>query len=200
MTLVVVPFHDGKSRLSSRRHVRHKLGLAMLADVLAACVALGETVLVTSDADAAAEAAELRADHVEDPGGGQSAAVTAALSGRAAEPVLVVNADVPAVTPGDLRSLLAATPSSGVALVEAADGTTNALSLPAPHVFAPLYGPGSGERFLRHARSLGLPAVSVPVPSIRDDVDTRADLERLEARLGPRTQAALVALERELVS
>jgi hypothetical protein len=34
----------------------------------------------------------------------------------------------------------------------------------------------------------------VELPNLADDVDTVADLERLESRLGPRTAAALEAL------
>jgi 2-phospho-L-lactate guanylyltransferase len=200
MTLVVVPFHEGKSRLSQQRHVRRRLGLAMLGDVLAACVAIGRTIVVTDDPEAAREASERGADLARDPGDGQGAAVAAALAEVIEpEPVLVVNADVPCAVPHDLRSLLAATPLGGIALVEALDGTTNALSLPSREVFAPLYGAGSGERFLAHARGLGLEAVSVAIPNLRDDVDTIGDLDRLQLRLGPRTQAVLSELERELV-
>jgi 2-phospho-L-lactate guanylyltransferase len=198
MTLVVVPFREGKSRLSPQRHVRRKLALAMLADVLAACTAVGRTVLVTDDTEVARDAAEHGIELARDPGDGQGAAVAAALANREPEATLVLNADVPCAVPHDLRSLLAATPLGGLALVEALDGTTNALSLPAPSLFAPLYGPGSAERFLAHARSLGLEAVSVAVPNLRDDVDTYGDLDRLQLRAGPRTQAALVELEQEL--
>jgi 2-phospho-L-lactate guanylyltransferase len=198
MTVVVVPFREGKSRLSPVRHVRRSLSLAMLGDVLAACAQVGDVVVVTGDEDAAALAAELGAETVGDPGGGQGAAVAAALAGRSPGAALVVNADVPCVVPHDLRSLLAATPLSGVALVEARDGTTNALSLPAPVAFAPLYGPGSAARFLQHARTLGLEALSVVIPNIAEDVDTLADLDRLQLRVGPRTQAALVELDSQV--
>ena len=60
---------------------------------------------------------------------------------------LVVNADLPCATPAAIARLAAA----GLALVEAEDGTTNALSLPDPSVFIPLYGPGSAARFRAHA-------------------------------------------------
>ncbi len=162
----------------------------MLADVLAAAVVVGRTLVVTADAAGAAVAGEAGAEPVVDPGDGQGAAVAAALELAADGQVLVVNADLPCVVPVDLRALLAAIPSHGLALVEALDGTTNALGLSAPEVFAPLYGPDSASRF----RALPVETVAVAVPNLAEDVDTLADLERLQLRCGPRTQAALAAL------
>jgi 2-phospho-L-lactate guanylyltransferase len=171
----------------------------MLHDVLSACTAVARTVVVTDDEEAARQAADRGVGLARDPGEGQGAAVAAALAELVEpEPVVVVNADVPCAVPRDLRTLLAATPLGGIALVEAIDGTTNALSLPAPQVFAPVYGVGSAERFLEHARSLALEAVSVSVPNLRDDVDTLADLYRLQLRVGPHTQAAMMELEQEI--
>jgi 2-phospho-L-lactate guanylyltransferase len=171
----------------------------MFCDVLAACLSVSETRVVTSDDGAAAAAAEAGAEVVVDPGGGQGAAVRAGLEGVAPGAILVVNADVPCVVPHDLRSLLVATPAGAVALVEALDGTTNALSLPSAGAFAPLYGPSSADRFRAHAASLGVEAVSVAVPNLAEDVDTMEDLTRLQLRAGPRTQACLAELEGSLV-
>jgi 2-phospho-L-lactate guanylyltransferase len=196
VTTVVVPFAGpaGKSRLELPGRARRALALAMLGDVLAACVAVGRTRVVTSDAGGAVVARELGAEHVADPGGGQGAAVEAALGGIEPGGILVVNADVPCVVPHDLRSLLAATPAGGIALVEALDGTTNALSLPASSAFAPLYGAGSAYRFRDHAAGLGLEVVSAAIPNLAEDVDTIDDLQRLHLRCGPRTQARLAEL------
>jgi 2-phospho-L-lactate/phosphoenolpyruvate guanylyltransferase len=197
---VVVPFAgaQGKTRLHESSRVRRTLSLAMLGDVLAACVAVGRTRVVTSDPGGAEAAREAGAEAVDDPGGGQGEAVLAGLAGLEPGPILVLNADVPCVVPQDLRSLLAATPAGGIALVEALDGTTNALGLSAPDVFAPLYGPDSAARFRERAVSLGLEAVPVALPNVSDDVDTMDDLARLQLRCGPRTQAALAELERSL--
>ena len=81
-----------------------------------------------------------------------------------------------------------------MALVEAADGTTNALALASPSLFAPLYGERSAERFLARAERLGVDAAVATIPNLVDDVDTLADLERLVDRLGAHTAAALEAL------
>ena len=201
MVTVVIPFAgaEGKTRLHSSSRVRRALAHAMLCDVLAACVPVGRTRVATPPDDCAAAARDAGAEAVADPGGGQGAAVQAGLEGVELGGTLVVNADLPCAVPHDLRSLLAATPAGCLALVEALDGTTNALSLPSPDAFAPLYGPSSSDRFREHAASLGLEAVSVALPNLADDVDTMDDLTRLQLRAGPRTQACLASLERSAV-
>lgn len=163
MPTVVVPFRgaNGKSRLALPDEERRSLALSMLQRVLAAGAEVGEVLLVTDDE----EARSLASRWVADPGGGQGAAVAAALA-EAEAPALVVNADLPRIEPDDLRALLAAIPPEGVAIVEAADGTTNAVGLATPELFEPLYGPGSADRF----RARG--AVAVDLPRLADDLDT----------------------------
>ncbi len=196
MTTVVIPFAgvEGKTRLHASSRLRRELSLAMLADVLAAARTVGDVRVVTSDSEGAALAREAGAGVLGDPGGGQGAAVQAALRGLDPGAILIVNADVPCVVPDDLRALLAATPAGGVALVEALDGTTNALSIPAPDAFAPLYGRDSAARFRAHAESLGLQPVTVAVPNLADDVDTLEDVQRVQLRLGSRSQACLASM------
>ncbi len=194
MGAIVVPFRgsNGKQRLTGLSKEAHaRLVRAMLTDVLSAATAVSRTIVVTADADGRRIAEEAGADVVEDPGGGQAAAVAAALGLLPTDSVLIVNADVPCVVPYDLRALLAATPLGGIALVASEDGRTNALSLPAPELFQPLYGPNSAKKFRRSAEELGVEAVAVAIPNLADDVDTRDDLERVALRAGPSTQAAL---------
>ena len=173
--VTVIPFRaGGKSRLP--RSLRRELALAMFGDVVEAALGVGAVRVVTDDVDAADAARALGAQVVADPGGGQGAAVEAGLVGLDG-PCLVVNADVPCVSPDALRRLAA----RGQALVAASDGTTNALSLPSPAWFAALYGPGSAERFAAH----GLLPVSIP--ELEHDVDTLDDLERVTVPLGRQT-------------
>lgn len=196
MTTVVIPFAgiDGKTRLHASNRVRHDVSLAMLGDVLAAARIVGDVRLVTSDDEGAALGCDAGAEVVDDPGGGQGAAVQAALDGLEPGAIVIANADLPCALPDDFRALLAATPAGGVALVEATDGTTNALSIPAPVAFAPLYGPASARRFLARACELGLQAVSAAIPNLAADVDTLQDLQRLQLRLGPRSQMSLASI------
>ena len=189
---VVIPHagQAGKTRLELDPSAREELSRAMLADVLAAAVAIGTTWVVTPDPAAGGTAREAGAEVVADPGGGQGAAVEAGLSQAGPGPVLVVNSDLPTLTAADLRALADAIPASGIALAAAHDGTTNALGLSDATLFAPLYGPGSAVRFLAHAMT----AVAVKRPGLRDDADSLADLARLAPRCGPRTRACLAKL------
>ena len=193
MPEIVVPFRgeSAKQRLNASDEIRSRLALAMLGDVLAACVATGRTFLVTDDAGARALADELGAELVDDPGGGQGQAVAAALERVGEGPVLVVNADVPCVVPHDLRTFVGAAELGALGLVEAEDGTTNALALPRASLFAPLYGARSADRFRDHARAEGVTAVAAAIPNLSDDIDTLEDLARVGFRAGPRTQAAI---------
>ena len=183
---VVIPFAGsrGKTRLELDAGAREELSLAMLAEVLAAAFDVGRVWIVTPDSGAATYAT--RATWIRDPGGGQGAAVEAGLRESGTKPVLVVNADLPTLTPEDLFALDEAIPENGIAIAPADDGTTNALGLSDASLFTPLYGEGSAARFRAHAESSGLTAVDVARPGLRDDVDTLADLERILPQLAPR--------------
>lgn len=197
MAQFVVPFRgeSAKQRLDASVDVRSTLALAMLGDVLTACVATGRTLLVTEDGEARSLAEELGAEVVYDPGGGQGAAVAAGLERAGEGTVVVLNADLPCVVPHDLRTLAGAAELGALGLVEAEDGTTNALALPRASLFAPLYGRRSADRFRAHAASEGVTAVAAAIPNLADDVDTLEDLARIGFRAGPRTQAAIGGIQ-----
>ena len=175
MLTIVVPYRgDAKRRLPAS--IRAAVAVAMLGDVVGAALEVGRVLVVTDDLAVVPSGAET----ILDPGGGLGAAVSAGLAhvdGHA----LVVNGDLPGATPAAIRRLAEA----GLALVEARDGTTNALSLPEP-VFAPLYGPGSAARFRAHA-----PFTTVAIPELEADIDSAADLDRFAPLYGPRTRALL---------
>jgi 2-phospho-L-lactate guanylyltransferase len=195
MTTVVVPFRssDPKRRLATlSERDRVRLAEAMLADVLAAAVAVGPVLVVSPQSIALPD----RATRVADPRRGQGAAVRAALDAATATglpaPYLVVNADLPCATTRDLLALVGAVPDGGLAFVAAADGTTNALALSDERLFQPVYGPGSAERFAALADSMRLDS-----PNLMDDLDAPGDLARLTGRVGEHTRRVLAALRLE---
>jgi 2-phospho-L-lactate/phosphoenolpyruvate guanylyltransferase len=192
MTTIVVPFRgsDPKQRLAVDDPARRALADAMLADVVAAADAVGRVLVVAPAGTKVPPHATL----VPDPRRGQGAAVEAGLAAASAAalpaPYLVVNADLPCAGPRDLLALAGAVSGDGLALVAAADGTTNALAFADASLFEPVYGPGSAERFA----ALG-PSTVLDAPNLIDDVDTLDDLARLKGRLGQHTRRVLAALD-----
>ena len=192
MATIVVPFRgsDPKQRLAVDDSARRALADAMLADVVAAAEAVGDVLVVAPAGTEVPPNATL----VPDPRRGQGAAVEAGLAAASAAalpaPYLVVNADLPCAGPRDLLALAGAVSGDGLALVAAADGTTNALAFADASLFEPVYGPGSAERFA----ALG-PSTVLDAPNLIDDVDTLDDLVRLEGRLGEHTRRVLASLD-----
>lgn len=166
-----------------------RLAEAMLRDVLDAATQVGRVFVVAP----AAPSLPRGVTHVADPRRGQGAAVEdaldAALAAGASAPLVVVNADVPCVTPRDLLTLIGSMPERGLAVAPAADGTTNAIAFAERELFAPVYGPGSAARFAALGESR-----TVDLENLADDVDTIADLERVADRLGAATRTVLAQL------
>ena len=160
----------------------------MLGDVVEAARGVGRVVVVTDDPSVVPASADVVARSRWGPRSCAVAAALAQVDGHA----LVVNADLPAATAASIRRLA----DAGLALVEARDGTTNALSLPDPSVFAPLYGPGSADRFRSHA-----PFATVSIPELEADVDCgrgsrapRAGSRASDARASRRSGVRIVLL------
>src|SRR6266516_5057200 len=115
---MVVPGRGDDAKRRLPEDFRAELAGAMLADVVAAADEVGPVIIAGSR--------------------GQGLAVEAALSDVREAPVLVVNADLPAVTPRDLLALMGSIPVDGIAVAAALDGTTNALGLAVRGLFKPL--------------------------------------------------------------
>ena len=162
----------GKSRLADvlDGDARADLVLFLLRRVVGACSEAGLDVCVVSpDAEVHAVARELGADVLDDGGLDLSGSVALALERHAgAIGVVVLAADLPHVTAGDVRELMAN--ARPLALVAAADGTTNAIAACPPTAFRPSYGPDSAAR---HG------GTQLRLAGIERDVDTPGDLETL---------------------
>ncbi len=191
--LPVKRFGAAKQRLgrSVPDELRARLARAMVADVLEALErtsALELTILVTGQEDLARVAPGKRTEVLEDgEDSGQSAAVVRG-SRRALtlgfERVLCVPGDCPALDPGELSALLAASSDGQLVIVPDRHGSgTNGLLLTPPDAIAPSFGPDSFERHRRAAAAAGLELRVERPASLLLDIDTGEDLHELRARL-----------------
>jgi 2-phospho-L-lactate guanylyltransferase len=203
---VVVPVKSGavgKSRLASfagphRSHLARAMALDTVSAALA-CARVAEVIAVTPDPDTGAQLSALGAVVVSDePGLGLNAALTyGAKLARDRRPgcaVAAMLADLPALRPDQLDVALEAAEAHPTAYVADAAGVGTTLYCARPDAeFSPRFGPGSREA---HRAAGAVELDLADIPSVRQDVDTEADL-RAAVRLGvgPRTQAALEPLE-----
>ena len=196
MTLALVPLRSpghGKTRLrgvlSTER--RAELAGAMLADVIAALRAaeLPRIVVAASGPTAAAAASALDVEVVLDPPSvdGLNTAIDAATHQLGPlEGLLVVAADLPRLTAGDVTAVL----DSDAEVVVAptlGGGTGGLLRRPGDRI-PTAYGAGSAEHHLALARQAGATSATVHTAGFAEDVDTEHDLAGLrEGALGSAT-------------
>jgi 2-phospho-L-lactate/phosphoenolpyruvate guanylyltransferase len=190
------PLPLAKSRLADAvdRTLRPYLALAFAQDTVAAalaCPGVRDVAVVTDDAAAAAELAALGARIVPDtPAAGLNAALAhgaeAVRAWRPAAPVAALNADLPALRPAELARVLArATVFPRAFLTDAAGIGTTLLSAVPGMELRPAFG---GHSRRRHLASRAAEILLDGVDSVRQDVDTGADLQAaLALGVGPRT-------------
>ncbi len=174
---------------------RGRLVLAMLTDTVTAAAAGGvaEVTVVTPDSEVAATAHELGAHVLADPAGGLNAALVAgAAAARATGPVdvLVLQADLPALRPSEVRRLLSVAPAQGRAVIRdhTGEGTAALLARAGTTALDPRFGPDSAVRHL----TSGAVEPAGSWPGLRLDVDTAADLSAaVELGVGRATAAVL---------
>jgi 2-phospho-L-lactate guanylyltransferase len=177
---VVVPVKrlaDAKSRLrGALPGVPHpELALALVLDTLAAaleCPVVAEVLVVTDDAEVGFRAGALGVRVVPDvPGTGLNPALRHGAALAVRHPVAALAGDLPALRSGELAEAL--TSARVRAFVSDAAGTgTTLLAAPRGVPLDPWFGAGSA---LAHARSGAVPLTGA-WPSLRQDVDTAADL------------------------
>jgi 2-phospho-L-lactate/phosphoenolpyruvate guanylyltransferase len=194
---VVVPVKPpavAKSRLAPLGDdARRELSGAFAADTvsaLTACPLVSTVLVVTDDAVLARDLEALRVhvipDGVSDDLNGNLELAAAELSRRhPGLSIAAVFADLPALRPEELEEALLAAPADAMAFVADASGLgTTTVIAPTLELFQPRFGPGSRRAHL----DAGAYEITAPVPGLRRDVDTPAELaEALRLGVGPRT-------------
>lgn len=95
--------------------------------------------------------------------------------------VVILPADLPTITAADIDALVRAGRQGGFAIASDAAGVgTNALCLASTHPFRFQFGPDSKRLHLQEAERTGLGAQVVRLPGLEFDVDSPADLDRLD--------------------
>lgn len=198
LVIPLKPLRLAKSRLAGAADdaLRPRLALAFAQDTVAAalaCHVVRDVVVVTDDPTATVELTALGARVVPDaPAGGLNAALAhGARAIRTVRPraaVAVLNADLPALRPGELaRVLEAADPFPRAFLADAAGiGTTLLTAGPGTELNPDFGGPSRH----RHLSSGAVEIALTGVDSVRRDVDTGDDL-LVAAALGLGTHTAL---------
>jgi 2-phospho-L-lactate guanylyltransferase len=97
--------------------------------------------------------------------------------------IVVLPADLPEITSADIDELVRAGRTAGCAIAPDAAGVgTNALYLATQALFQFQFGPDSRRLHLCEAQRLGLHPRVVHRPGLELDIDSPADLERLEGQ------------------
>ena len=203
----MIPVKDlprAKARLASAldERGRRELATALFRDVLGAaldCPGLDSVVVVTRDPEALQISSDAGAEGMDDPGDLNESldAVAQTLAQRGVDRLLVVHADLPLASTVDIETVAHA--SAEVALVASGDGGTNALACPAG-AFGFQYGPGSAQQHREAAWDADLETELLDLPGRALDIDTPADLERLQHAIvagrptGKHTLDTLIAL------
>jgi len=185
-----VPLRAGaaKSRLAGLldEDERRALVDAMLAhvlDVLAACPQVGRIFVVTE----AARALPAGMERLDDEGGGLNPALHAAVARSGARDILIVHADLPLLTSGEVTDLLTAAHETGCALAPDREGQgTNALALcgrppQGPDGFRFQFGAGSCAAHRIEAQRCGLAPAIIERPGLALDIDYPHDLRDARA-------------------
>ena len=176
-----------KERLAEllTEHERRSLSLVMLSDVLRALGAargVDRAFVVSPDQDILRDAERLGADPIAQPASlsGINEALKHALRVISLEEptvLLVLLADVPAVTPAEIESILAALPHDlGAVICPSRAEGTSALAIRPPDAMEFRFGVDSYAQHQREAAARGVPLETLRIDSLLNDVDEPEDL------------------------
>jgi 2-phospho-L-lactate guanylyltransferase len=183
-----------KSRLGAVLSLGQRLDLVrdMLAHVIGQC---RQAKLVSQIAVLSPERDQVPVDIpvLADSGDGLNAALgqaQASLQRLGVRELLVLPADLPGLSAADIDAVIAAGRTSGCALASDATGRgTNALFLRLPTDFDYRFGIDSLAAHRQAAAQQGLQAQVLTLPGLALDVDTPADLFKLDERIWQRQPA-----------
>jgi 2-phospho-L-lactate/phosphoenolpyruvate guanylyltransferase len=175
-----------KTRLAAVLSPQARLELArsMLAAVLTAALhakSIRQVLVISPERDGLPSGIPVLADNGSSLNGAlaQAHSVVRELGGM---DVVVLPADLPTVSAEEIDALVTAGRTGGFAIAPDAAGTgTNALCLAAATPFCYQFGSRSCQAHLQQAALLGLGAQVVFRPGLAFDVDSPADLRKLEA-------------------
>ncbi len=204
-TVILVPFKDpveSKKRLAGALspEQRRALALALFDQTLAVLTSVSTVdVAVITDSDAITRRAKAAGALVVSDAGadGETAAVTAATRWSVTqgyERQLVVPADMAALDPADVRTLLdTCLPSPSVVFAPAVgeDGTNAILTSP-PDCLPYRFGAASFPEYLERSAALGLHVRVLRLTSLVLDIDTPEDLAAFRAAAPPVPAFALL--------
>jgi 2-phospho-L-lactate/phosphoenolpyruvate guanylyltransferase len=174
-----------KSRLAEALPVGARLELvrSMLSAVLSAAAdaqTLRQVIVVSPERDTVPAQIPVLADTGESLNGALTQAHRMLLEFGCRE-VVILPADLPTISAADIDNLVRASRCGGFAIApDAADVGTNALCLATAQPFHFQFGPGSRQLHLEEAARLGLRPQIVGLPGLQLDIDSPADLNRLE--------------------
>jgi 2-phospho-L-lactate guanylyltransferase len=203
--MILVPVKNlanAKQRLASLldQPTRTRLAQAMLFDVLEALAAWAnrsKVSIVTSD-PFATELARQFDFHIISDNANRSETdaiemATRVCESRGVDHTLVIPADIPLLTAGELEKILQAAPTQGTVLVPAADGRgTNAIWRRPAGLFPLRFGNDSFKPHLAAARATQKPFAVLELPGIALDIDNPFDLKQLAEAPGESRSQRLV--------
>lgn len=191
----VKPLRRGKSRLAEvlsedeRADLNQRL-LAHTLDTLTAIQEIEHVLVVSRDPAALALAREHGARTVQENGAPQLnvalARATVVVKNYTTRGVLIVPADLPLITPEDVRAMLdrAKDPPVVVVAPDRHRQGTNALLVCPVGLIQYDFGPGSFRRHCERALQAGARLEVLDLPSLGLDVDLPEDLDMVSEELG----------------
>jgi 2-phospho-L-lactate/phosphoenolpyruvate guanylyltransferase len=194
----VKPLRRGKSRLAGilSQDERANLNQTLLAhtlDTLKATPEIEQVLVVSRDTAALALAREHGARTVQENGAPHLnvalARATVVAHNYATRGVLIVPADLPLITPQDIRYMLEFANETPVVVVapDTRRQGTNALLVCPSGLIEYDFGPGSFQRHCERARQAGARLEICELPSLALDMDLPEDLEQVSKELNKLT-------------